>query len=267
MSLGPELLNDPDAWGPWYYFPIAIFLFLTIFFIMAFVERHLYEGIIQKFRNAGTWIDFNSIPSLKWHIRDQKAVEGYHWLANNTEENVTVLAWWDYADAVEEFSHRKVVIKEASRNIKNTIDGMHKYFPWSWVKYELWYPFESKEKVRDVATFFSTENELESIEIAGKYNADYVVVLYPWDVYKFRAMVFASGKNPEDYVVRGKFTTEEIEKRTVVKKETIGMKMIYGDEVEGFEKVFDNERMRIYTIMELHSGCRYFDDNISSILL
>lgn len=173
-------------------------------------------------------------------------VEGYKWLANNTEGDATVLAWWDYADAVEEVSHRKVVIKEASRDIKDTIESMHRH-PWSWIKYALWYPFESKEKVRDVATFFSTENELESIEIARKYNADYVAVLYPEDVYKFRAIAFASGKNPEDYV-GGDFTTEEIENRTVIKKETVGMKMIYGDEVEGFEKVFDNEGMRIYSL-------------------
>jgi hypothetical protein len=41
-----------------------------------------------------------------------------------------------------------------------------------------------------------------------------------------------------------------VEKRAMIKKETIGMRLIYGDEAEGFEKVFDNERVRIYRIVE-----------------
>ena len=196
----------------------------------------------------GMWLEFNNLEAVKWHIGGPEAEEGYQWLANNTEDDATVLAWWDYADGIQALSHRKVVIEEASENIKDTIAPYNSPMrPWRKIEYELWYPFESEDKVRDVADFFVTENEMESIEIARKYNANYVVVLYPWDVYKFRAIVLASGKNPDDYIA-GNFSFEEIENRTVIKKETVGIKMIYGDKVGGFEKVFDNERMRIYKI-------------------
>ena len=57
----------------------------------------------------------------------------------------------------------------------------------------------------------------------------------------------ASGKEPNDYIT-GNFTIESIERREVVKKETVGIKMIYGDNVEGFEKVFDNRKMRIFKL-------------------
>lgn len=246
MSLGPELLNDPNAWGPWYYFPLAIFLFLSVLFVVGFVERHIVDGIIQKFRNATTWADFTNMQSLKRHISESVVVEGYKWLANNTEGDATVLAWWDYANGIQTLGHRKAVIKGASRDIKDTIEGMHRH-PWTWIKYNLWYPFESEEKVKDVANFFVTENETEAIEVVRNYNANYVLVLYPGDIYKCSVIALASGKNPDDYII-GKLSLEEIEDKTVVKKETIGIKMIYGDEVEGFEKVFDNERVRIYRL-------------------
>lgn len=129
--------------------------------------------------------------------------------------------------------------------------------PWRENEYELWYPFESEDKVRDVADFFVTENEMESIEIARKYNANYVVVLYPWDVYKFRAIVLASGKNLDDYIA-GNFSFEEIENRTVIKKETVGIKMIYGDEVDGFEKVFDNTEDNVETSEIFRAAIRIY---------
>jgi len=136
--------------------------------------------------------------------------EGYKWLANNTEDNAMVLTWWNHADGVEEVSHRNTMITEVP-----------------------------------VANFFILENEAEAIEIARKYNVDYVLVAYPSDVYNFKAITLAAEKNPDDYIP-STFTIEEIERRSVVKKETVGIKMIYGEEIEGFEKVFDNKRMRIY---------------------
>ena len=111
----------------------------------------------------------------------------------------------------------------------------------------MWYPYESEDKVRDVANFFIAENSNESMSIARKYGADYALVVYPYDIWKFPAIVLAFGKESGDYIT-GNFTIESIERREVVKKETVGIKMIYGDNVEGFEKVFDNRKMRIYKL-------------------
>ena len=113
----------------------------------------------------------------------------------------------------------------------------------------MWYPYESEDKVRDVANFFIAENSNESMSIARKYGADYALVVYPYDIWKFPAIVLASGKEPDDYIT-GNLTIESIERREVVKKETVGIKikMIYGDNVGGFEKVFDNRKMRIYKL-------------------
>ncbi len=249
MSIGPELLpqNNPELWGgPWYISLVTIFAFLTIIFIVAFAERQIFDRILFSLRTAGTQIELNNLHPFKPHISESGVEEGYKWLANNTEVDATVLAWWDYAGNIEKQSHRNVVITSASRNIRDTIESRHKH-SWSWIKYALWYPFESGDKVKEVANFFAAESEMDAIEIAREYNAKYVLVNYPGDVYKFKAMVLAAGKNPDDYIAT-KVTPQEIENRTFIKRETFGIKMFYGDEVEGFEKVFDNRMMRIYKL-------------------
>ena len=183
-------------------------------------------------------LDFCDIQSLKWEIQDEKAYDDFSWRSNNTKEGETVLAWRDYADGIEKIGHRKVVIREASRNIKKVIAGMHEH-PWRRIEYVLWYPFKSEDKVRDVANFFIAQNSTESIRIARKYGADHVLMVYPHDIGGFGAIVMGSRRNPTDYVTG---TSEErwlmeVENRTIIKKETVGITMIYGDEVDGFERV------------------------------
>jgi hypothetical protein len=98
-----------------------------------------------------------------------------------------------------------------------------------------------------IANFFIAEDEVDSVEIARNCNVDYVLVAYPSDVYKFGIIASVAGKNPGDYITPT-ITYEKIERKSVVKKATVGMKMMYGEEIEGFEKVFDNKRIRIYRL-------------------
>ncbi len=183
-------MSSPDpliyGGGPWYVFPLAVFLSLTLVIILPVAGLRFYDWVRER--------------------------EGYKWLVNNTENNALVLTWLNHANSVEELSHRSSVLKEAP-----------------------------------IANFLVAEKETESIEIARTYQADYVLVAYPSDVCKFGIIALAAGKNPKDYVT-GNFTIERLAKREVIKKETVGIKMIYGEEIEGFEKVFDNKRIRIYKL-------------------
>lgn len=199
---------------------------------------------------AGMWLEFNSMQSLDWFLSDSKAVEGYQWLANNTEEDATVMAWWDYADGIEKMGHRGVVINEASRNIKNTIGGYaDSSKPWHKIEYALWYPYESDEKVGDVASFFISENVTSAKEIAQKYGADYVLVTSD-DLYKYWTVVLAAGGNFSDYMRRPtNLSSYNSDIRPYLKKETVLTRMVNGDDIDGFSKAFDNERMRIYKLV------------------
>lgn len=199
---------------------------------------------------VGMRLEFDSMQSLDWVLKDSKAVEGYQWLANNTENDAVVLAWWDYADGIEMIGHRGVVVREASKGIKNTIAGYaDPGKPWHKIEYVLWYPYESDEKIKDVAAFFVSENATSAKEIARKYGADYALVMSE-DLGKYYPVLLAEGGNFSDYVRipknpgAGKFDI-----RSNLKKENIYTKMVNGDSIEGFSKEFDNDQVRIYKIV------------------
>lgn len=198
---------------------------------------------------AGMRLEFDGMQSLDWFLSDSKAVEGYQWLANNTESDATVLAWWDYADGIEKIGHREVVINEASESMKQTIGGYSTPGrPWRKIEYWLWYPYESEEKVRDVAGFFISENTTSAKEIAQKYGANYVLVMSD-DLGKYYPVVIAAGGNFSDYMRRPTNLSSGIpDIRPYLKKQTVFTRMVNGDNIEGFSKAFDNGRMRIYNL-------------------
>jgi asparagine N-glycosylation enzyme membrane subunit Stt3 len=196
---------------------------------------------------AGMRLEFEGMQSLDWLMSNPKAVEGYQWLANNTESDAVVLAWWDYADGIEKIGHRGVVINEASRKIENTIAGYaDPKKPWHKIEYALWYPFESDEKVRDVADFFISENATSAKEIAQRYRANYVLVMSD-DLGKYYPVVMAAGGNFSDYMrkqTNRSSGTSDI--RSYLKKENIFTRMVNGENIEEFSKAFDNGLVRIY---------------------
>lgn len=198
---------------------------------------------------AGMRLEFDGMQSPDWFLSDSKAVEGYQWLANNTERDATVLAWWDYADGIEKVGQRGVVINEASRKIEDTIAGYaDPGKPWHKIEYALWYPFESDEKVKDVADFFVAENATKAKEIARKYGANYVLVMSD-DLGKYYPVVLAAGGNFSDYMRRPTNLSSGIpDIRPYLKKETVFTRMVNGDNIDEFSKAFDNGRMRIYKL-------------------
>ncbi|NMB86212.1 MAG: hypothetical protein GYA29_08225 [Methanothrix sp.] len=199
---------------------------------------------------AGMRLEFDSMQSPEWLFRDSKAVEGYQWLANSTENDAVVLAWWDYADGIEMIGHRGVVIREASQKIKNTIGGYQDPGkPWHKLEYALWYPYEPNEKVRDVAAFFISENATSAKEISRRFGADYALVM-SGDLGKYFAVLLAAEKNFSDYVMAPKNPgAGKFDIRSNLKLETIYTKMVNGKSIEGFTKEFDNGQIRIYKIV------------------
>lgn len=203
---------------------------------------------------VGMRLEFADLQSQDWlyFANDSEGLEGYQWLANNTEEDETVLAWWDYADGIEKIGHRGVVINEASWEIKNTIAGYaHPRKPWHKIEYALWYPFEPGEKVKDVADFFvsGSEDVTAAREIAQKYGADYALATSD-DLGKYFAVLMAAGVNYHDYMaIPSNFSSGNSDERPYPKRQTILTSMVNGDDVEGFSKEFDNGRMKIYKLV------------------
>jgi asparagine N-glycosylation enzyme membrane subunit Stt3 len=198
---------------------------------------------------VGMRLEFDSIQSPDWILRDSKAVEGYQWLANNAENDAVVLAWWDYADGIRQIGNRGVVINEASKSIQNTIGGYtDSGKPWHKIEYALWYPYESEEKVNNVASFFLSENATSARKFAQKYGANYALAMSD-DMSKYFAVLMATGRHFADYVnVPDYHRSSNFDIMSNLKKETIYTKMVAGDDIEGFSKEFDNGHIRIYKI-------------------
>jgi asparagine N-glycosylation enzyme membrane subunit Stt3 len=171
---------------------------------------------------GGNATGVHSMQSLDRFLSDPLPLEGYQWLANNTESDATVLAWWDYADGIEKIGHRGVVINEASESIKHTIGGYSTPGrPWRKIEYWLWYPYEDEEKVRDVAGFFISENVTSAKEIARKYVANYVLVMSD-DLGKYYPVVKAAGGNFSNYMRRPTNLSSGISDiRPYLKKKTV----------------------------------------------
>jgi hypothetical protein len=198
---------------------------------------------------AGMKMEFDSMQSLDWLMSNDKAVEGYQWLANNTEEDATILAWWDYADGIKKIGHRDPVINEASRKIQNTIAGYaDSKKSWRKIEYALWYPYESDEKVKDVADFLISENSTSAKEIARRHKANWALVMSD-DLGKYWTLVMAADRNFSDYMgMPDNLSSRISDLRPYLKKQTIFTRMVNGDNIDGFSKAFDNGQMRIYRL-------------------
>jgi|Deesub1362A_J573_1020465.scaffolds.fasta_scaffold02072_11 uncharacterized membrane protein len=94
------------------------------------------------------------------------------------------MAWWDFGLRIKALAKKEAVIYYGSEEIKQTIarPGSMSYEP--------------AEKVRDVAAFFTANNEDEAKALMEKYEAVYVYS--PKDkIYLFNAMRLASGSDVE----------------------------------------------------------------------
>jgi len=130
------------------------------------------------------------------------------------------MAWWDFGLRIKALAKKEPVIYYASEEIKSTIarlcDG----------------GYEPADKVRDVATFFTTNSEDEAKVIMEKYGAVYVY--FPKNkVYLFNAMRFASGLDVEY-------------------EDSLYYKFENDVQMKYFEKIYENEYAAIYRLKMLN---------------
>ena len=99
-------------------------------------------------------------------------------------EDGKVMAWWDFGLRIKALAKKEPVIYFASKEIKSTVARIANE------------RYEPAEKVRDVAMFFTTDNEEEAKALMEKHEAVYVY--FPKNrIHLFNAMEFASGLDVE----------------------------------------------------------------------
>ena len=96
---------------------------------------------------------------------DDNMKAGLNWINSSTPENATFLCWWDYGHMIKAVGERNVVVRNPSHEIINSIADP------SGIK-----EFDSNEKMLDVASALTTDNQSKTVQIMGKYNATYLMI-------------------------------------------------------------------------------------------
>jgi len=173
----------------------------------------------------------NFIPSI---------MNSCEWMDENTEENAKFLAWWDYGPTIIGYCGRESVLYAPSKSILNTI-SMYMLMSKEEIEKIECPQCMDNDIVEDAATALATDDPSETIRIMEKYGAEYLLVNAA-DNEKGLAIFTAAGKDITHYF--DMFTPNENVKNTTL------YKMILGNELEGFENVYNDKYVRIDKIKE-----------------
>ncbi|MFH1834622.1 MAG: hypothetical protein ABH851_00370 [Methanobacteriota archaeon] len=152
---------------------------------------------------------------------DESLKDGLDWIIENTSEGVVFLSWWDYGHMIRGYAKRQVVVYAPSSSILKTLANKD------------WDPivqgeFSSQEKIRDVGEALLTEDSSKTLEVMGKYGAEYLLV-HSSDVEKSGAIAYA---------VSGEY--EEASENTILSK------AVHKKEIGGLNLVYEDFFIRIY---------------------
>jgi hypothetical protein len=172
-------------------------------------------------------------------IFSEDMVAALEWIKQDTLGDSTFLLWWDYGPSLEGYTGRNSLIIQPSKAILRTVSIYSKMSDAELEKVVCDY-CEPDEKVRDVALALLAEDPKETADIMKKYDADYLLV-HDNNRRHFGVFAFATGRRVEDYRGPNYEPTEKAFK-------TIVGRMLQMDEIEGFEKVYSDEKVIIYQL-------------------
>ncbi|UCG68404.1 MAG: hypothetical protein JSV09_11395, partial [Thermoplasmata archaeon] len=160
---------------------------------------------------------------------------GFNWIKENTEQNDTILCWWDYGHAIRGYTGRNVVIDNPSKSIENTIVDSSTIENW-----------EDEEKVKRVAQALVATNSSETIDIMKQYNSKYLITSNRDSSGITYAFFQAADLKIGDYME----VTKEMSFREFTEKgrQTLIYRIWAGENIQGLELVYSDIGTRIYAI-------------------
>jgi asparagine N-glycosylation enzyme membrane subunit Stt3 len=96
---------------------------------------------------------------------DPDMVPVLDWILNNTAQNATIVAWWDYGHSIRGYTGRNVIAVNPSKSI----------YPNTLWRPENFKVFDSDQKIADLSNVLIGDNENQTKELMGKYNASYIL--------------------------------------------------------------------------------------------
>jgi hypothetical protein len=162
-----------------------------------------------------------------------------------TPPEAVVFCWWDYGQAVNEWSHRQVIEAYPSREIAESLGTSRSFF--GNLGAQLLGTWGSHERIQDLAKAFML-NEEQSLPILKKYNATYALVFLPDEVQKLHWIARYAGYSATEYVIWN--ATSSTYEPTSRASEVTLLRLVYDStwEPRNFTKIFDNGKAKIYQI-------------------
>ena len=195
------------------------------------------ENIGGKYNAVVThWTDHNQLTYTDEsgnHISnyfDDNMKTGLNWINSSTPENATFLCWWDYGHMIKAVGERNVVVRNPSKELLNSVAEP------SGIK-----EFDSNQKIVDVATAFTTNNQTETAQIMSKYNATYIMI-GQGDLVKSIWMFKAAGLNYTDYVAN----QGSILSFTNIGENTMIARLLDNRNTGPFTLLYQDQQMKIY---------------------
>jgi len=183
--------------------------------------------------------------AMQYFSRQPGMPDAFTTLENLTPPNAVVLCWWDYGQAVREWSHREVIEAYPSREIANTVGSTRSFL--GNLEAQIFAKWGSNEKIQDIAQAFML-NEEQSLQILNKYGASYVLVFVPDELEKFYWISQIAGHNSTEYLTYNEETQKY--EPTARGEEVTLLRLIFDDvwQPRHFTKLYDNEKAKIYRI-------------------
>jgi asparagine N-glycosylation enzyme membrane subunit Stt3 len=163
---------------------------------------------------------------------DDNMKTGLNWINSSTPENATFLCWWDYGHMIKAVGERNVIIRNPSHEIINSIadpSGMKEFDP--------------NQKILDVASAFTTDNQSKTQQIMEKYNASCIMIRND-DTVKSTWFFKIAGLNYTDYLVNNGSGLGF----TDLGSNTMIARLLDNRNTGSFTLVYQDQQMKVYKL-------------------
>jgi len=182
---------------------------------------------------------------LHYFSSQQGMPDAFMALERLTPSEAVVLCWWDYGQAVREWSYREVIEAYPSREIAQSVGTTRSFL--GNLGAQIFSRWGSHERIKDIAKAF-TLNEEPSLTILKKYNASYVLVFVPDELEKFYWIAQIAGYDSTDYLTYNN-ETQKYEPASRGEEVTL-LRLIFDDvwQPRHFTKLYETDKAKIYRI-------------------
>jgi asparagine N-glycosylation enzyme membrane subunit Stt3 len=163
---------------------------------------------------------------------DDNMKTGLNLINSSTPINATFLCWWDYGHMIKAVGEGNVIVRNPSKEILNSVADP------SGIK-----EFDPNQKILDVASAFTTDNQSKTQQIMEKYNVSYIMIRND-DTVKSIWFFKIVGLNYTNYLVNNGSGLSF----TDLGSNTMIARLLDNRNTDPFTLVYQDQQMKVYKL-------------------